>query len=162
LLVCSVDSGPCGGPCATAPDGSLAKKLDGGNGQVCCRWPEAVVKSWSMAATWESDPALLGRKLQIMIAGNPAVTTTVTVRDTCSDTDCNGCCSSSTGSGAQKLIDIEKWPASALLGYSSSSPTFDINNVVYPTAASTGYARPGAPQDSVMPLCYKDAGPVPW
>ena len=71
------------------------------------------------------------------------------------DSDCGGCCSANTGRGKYTLIDLEKWPASALLGFSTTSPSFDINNVAMPTAAGK---RPGAPELSVMPLCYKVLG----
>lgn len=148
----STDPGPCAGPCNTAADGSQAQLLDGGSGQVCCRWPEAVVKSWAMAATYDKDTALLGKTLQIMVEGVPGRTATVNVRDVCADSDCDGCCKTNTGNKAWKLIDIEKWPASTLLGFDPTAATFDINNLDLPNAAGM---RPGAPESSIMPLCYK-------
>ena len=150
----------CTTPCNTARDGSRAQLLNGGNGQVCCRWPETVVANWAVAATWDSDPALLGRRLEVRVAGRTA-STFVNMYDVCNDNDCGGCCSRNTGNGAYKLIDIEKWPASQLLGFSHSSSTFDINSVPKPTAAGTGFRRPGTPESSVMPLCYRDAGAAP-
>jgi hypothetical protein len=41
-----------------------AQWLNGGNGKYDCRFPEALVRSWSMAATYQLDQALLGQKLQ--------------------------------------------------------------------------------------------------
>ncbi|GAQ78588.1 hypothetical protein KFL_000150420 [Klebsormidium nitens] len=148
-----VDPGPCGGPCAAG-----AQSLNGGLSppNVCCRWPEAKVAQWSMAATWERDSALLGRKLQVQVLGGAGTTAFVNVKDVCSDLDCEGCCSQNTGNGAYKLIDIEKWPASTLLGFQHSSPSFDINNV--PSPVQNG-RRPGA-DAGVMAVCYKDAGPA--
>jgi hypothetical protein len=70
------------------------------------------------------------------------------------DSDCGGCCSQNTGSGKWTLIDLEKWPASRLLGFDPNAPGFDINNVNTPSAGSS---RPGAPS-SVMPLCFRDVG----
>eukprot|EP00882_Tetradesmus_deserticola_P031452 GHRQ01035564.1.p1 GENE.GHRQ01035564.1~~GHRQ01035564.1.p1 ORF type:complete len:369 (+),score=117.10 GHRQ01035564.1:314-1420(+) len=147
-----IDPGPCGGPCSTAADGSQAQQLDGGNRQVCCRWPEAVVKGWSMAATYDQDDALLGSTLQVMLEGAPGRTTTVNVRDVCADSDCDGCCKANTGTKAWKLINIEKWPASALLGFDPTVASFDVNNLDLPNAIGK---RPGAAERSVMPLCYK-------
>jgi len=120
--------------------------------EVACRWPEASVRSWKMAATWNVNPALLNSRLQVMVEGNPTRTATVSVMDVCSDSDCNGCCRTNTGNGAYKLIDLEKWAALDLLGnFDPNSPTFDINNVQKPAA---GALRPGAPS-YVMPLCYR-------
>eukprot|EP00243_Klebsormidium_subtile_P010300 TRINITY_DN5460_c0_g3_i2.p3 TRINITY_DN5460_c0_g3~~TRINITY_DN5460_c0_g3_i2.p3 ORF type:complete len:114 (-),score=19.14 TRINITY_DN5460_c0_g3_i2:621-962(-) len=109
-----------------------------------------------MAATWETDSALLGRKLQVLVLGGAGTTAFVNVKDVCSDADCGGCCSQNTGNGAYKLIDIEKWPAGTLLGFSHSSSSFDINNVNYPTQNGK---RPGAAA-GVMAVCYKGAGPA--
>lgn len=148
----SIDAGPERGPCKNG-----AKKLDGGNGDVKCRFPESTVKSWRVAATWERDAALLGKQVQVLIEGQSKIVT-LNVLDTCSNSDCDGCCSSNTGNGKYKLIDIEKWGASALLGFNPSTPNFDINNVNYPNAKGK---RPGAPESDVMPLCYKVVGTAP-
>jgi hypothetical protein len=90
-----------------------------------------------------------------MVQGKPGVTVNVNVRDVCSDSDCDGCCKTNTGNKKWKLIDIEKWPASALLGFDPTPSRFDINNVNTPSAVGL---RPGAPENSVMPLCYKILG----
>ena len=158
-MFAQVDPGPCGGPCTVRADGT-ALRLNGGNGEVCCRWPPAVVNSWNMSATWDQDQSLFGKKLEILVQGKPETKVIINVRDLCSDGDCENCCSTNSGAGKWKLIDIEKYPASQLLGFDFSSATFDINDVVYPTAQSTGYRRAGAPEDSVIPLCYKDLGPA--
>lgn len=42
--------------------------------------------------------------------------------------------------------------ASTLLGFDPTAATFDINNLDLPNAAGM---RPGAPESSIMPLCYK-------
>ncbi|KAG2491580.1 hypothetical protein HYH03_010147 [Edaphochlamys debaryana] len=131
------------GPCING-----AQWLDGGNGDYACRFPESTVRSWSIAATYMLDDRLLGRKLQVMVENRPAVTTVVNVRDVCSDDDCDGCCAANTGGATWRLIDIEKWPASTLLGFNPSSGSFDINNVDIPTASGM---RPGAPEDSAAP-----------
>lgn len=108
-----------------------------------------------MAATYDQDASLLNHKLQIMVLGGPAgKTANVNIKDVCNDGDCSNCCRDNTGNKAWKLIDIEKAPGSALLGFSTSSPTFDINSVSYPTQKGL---RPGA-ASGVMALCYKDLG----
>eukprot|EP00798_Chlamydomonas_sp_ICE-L_P026083 gene26083-11789_t len=129
-----------------------AKMLDGGTGEVECRWPEKAVKSWSMAATYVRDKSLLNKKLEVMIEGNPKEVVTVQVLDVCADSDCDGCCPKATGERKWKLIDLEKWAASELLGFSTSSPNFDVNQLDYPVSVGK---RPGAQEKSVMPLCYK-------
>jgi len=55
------------------------------------------------------------------------------------------------------LIDIEKWPGTELLGFSSNSPNFDINDVAYPTHNGK---RPGGGGGG-MPLCYRVIGNAP-
>lgn len=60
--------------------------------------------------------------------------TTVNVRDVCKDGDCDEGCSKSRKGSAYKLIDMEKWPASTLLGFLHSSPSFDIKDVKKPAA----------------------------
>ncbi|KXZ41007.1 hypothetical protein GPECTOR_997g267 [Gonium pectorale] len=90
-----------------------------------------------------------------MVQGSSSRTVTVNMIDVCSDSDCDGCCSKNTGNGAYKLIDLEKWPASQLLGFNPNADNFDINDVSKPTARNL---RPGAPGDSVMALCYRDVG----
>jgi hypothetical protein len=42
--------------------------------------------------------------------------------------------------------------ASTLLGLDPTAATFDINNLDLPSAVGL---RPGAPEGSVMPICYK-------
>ncbi|GLC60582.1 hypothetical protein PLESTB_001630300 [Pleodorina starrii] len=141
---------------SAAPCRNGAQWLNGGNGNFGCRFPESTVRNWNMAATYQLDSSLLGKKLQVMVEGKPTVTVTVNVKDVCSNSDCNGCCNRNTGNKKWKLIDIEKWPASALLGFNPTSSTFDINrDVKIPTAAGL---RPGAPESDVMPLCYKILG----
>jgi hypothetical protein len=105
-----------------------------------------------MAATWDRDNALLGRTIDVMVQGRSRVIR-VNVQDVCNDNDCSGCCSRNTGNGRYKLIDLEKWPALDLLqNFDPNSAAFDINSVEKPL--STGL-RPGAPESSVMPLCYR-------
>ncbi|GFR40018.1 hypothetical protein Agub_g553 [Astrephomene gubernaculifera] len=132
-----------------------AQWLNGGSGVMDCRFPEATVKGWNIASTYDKDSALVGRKLQIMVQGAPQRTATVNVKDVCSDADCGGCCSANTGNAKWKLIDIEKWPASVLLGFDPTPSNFDVNNLNLPSAKGL---RSGAPESSVMPLCYKDVG----
>jgi len=130
-----------------------AQCLNGGNGEVACRWPESAVRAWRMAATYDQDAALLGRSLEVMVEGRPDRKVQVNVQDVCNDNDCAGCCRTNTGNRRYKLIDIEKWPALDLLGnFDPNSPSFDINNVQKPMATGR---RPGAPEGSVMPLCYR-------
>ena len=147
----------CTNACHTARDGSRAQWLDGGDGSFCCRWPEATVRNWAMGSTWDRDPALLGRRLEVMVAGRTTRTVSINMQDVCADSDCSGCCSRNTGSGRWKLIDIEKWPASSLLGFDTSSSSFDINTVAKP---STSYSRAGTPA-GLLPLCYRDVGAAP-
>jgi hypothetical protein len=105
-----------------------------------------------MAATWDRDTRLQGATLEVMVEGGSRVTR-VSVQDVCSDSDCNGCCSRNTGNGAWPLIDIEKWPALDLLGnFDPNAANFDINSVQKPLATGR---RPGAPEGSVMPLCFR-------
>lgn len=106
-----------------------------------------------MAATWDAAPGLLGKTIEVMVQGRtnkPPIR--VNVQDVCNDSDCNGCCRTNTGNGKYPLIDLKKWPAVDLLGFDPSSATFDINNVQKPTSVGL---RLGAPEGSVMPLCYK-------
>ena len=145
----NISPGPANGPCRPG-----AQLLDGGDGWVACRWPESKVRQWSIAATWNNDVALLGKALDILVQGTSKVVR-VNVGDVCSDNDCDGCCRANTGNGRYKLIDIEKWPASELLGFDTSSPTFDVNDVNYPSA---GNLRPGA---NGMALCYRVVGGAP-
>jgi hypothetical protein len=149
----NISPGAFKGPCQPG-----AQLLDGGNGEVACRWPESIVKKWSMAATWEKDSSLLNKQLEIMIQGSTdGRKAIVNVGDVCSDSDCGGCCSKNTGNGKYKLIDIEKWPASELLGFSTNSQNFDINNIQSP---SHNGKRPGA-NSGVMALCYRVIGNAP-
>ncbi len=46
-----------------------AKWLDGGAGTYDCRFPETLVKQWNIAATYNMDNALLGKKLQVGASG---------------------------------------------------------------------------------------------
>eukprot|EP00798_Chlamydomonas_sp_ICE-L_P023707 gene23707-9249_t len=147
----TVTAGPAKGPCAPG-----AKMLNGGTGVVECRWPEETVRSWSMASTYSRDPSLLQKKLEVMVEGSTKVVT-VQVLDVCADSDCEGCCKSNTGDRKWKLIDLEKWAASELLGFDPSNPKFDVNNVGYPVSVGM---RPGADESSVMPLCYKVVGSI--
>lgn len=136
-----VDAGPenAKGPCKSG-----AKVLDGGNGVKWCRWPEEKVKSWSMASTWEKDDALLGKTVDVMVKGGNKFVR-VNVGDVCADSDCGGCCSKN--AGGKKLIDIEKWPAGVLLGFTHDSPKFDVNE------------EPKA--SGVKKMCYKVVGNAP-
>ncbi|PNH01709.1 hypothetical protein TSOC_012384 [Tetrabaena socialis] len=127
--------------------------MDGGDGHKDCRYPESLIKTWNVAATWGLDAALLNHKLEVMLQGGPK-SIIVNVVDVCDDSDCDGCCKKNTGNKAWKLIDIEKWPASALLGFPTSSLTFDVNDVSYPDGSSK---RKGA-GPGVMALCYRDVG----
>ncbi|PNH10862.1 hypothetical protein TSOC_002400 [Tetrabaena socialis] len=141
------------GPDQRSPCPSLSLRLDGGNGSMACRYPPEVVKRWNMAATYNMDASLLGRKLEVMVQGGQRVVT-VNVKDICSDLDCDGCCKANSGNKAWKLIDLEKGPASQLLGFDTSSPRFDINDVPYP---GHGGKRQGA-NPGAMALCYRDVG----
>lgn len=142
--------------CATYTDwrGNVNKAecLDGGSGKIACRWPDATVRSWQMAATWDQNTGgLLGKSVKVMVEGNTARTATVRVMDTCDDKDCGGCCSKNTANGRHRLLDLEKWSALDLLGnFDPNAPNFDINSVVTPAA---GKKRPGA--EAQMPLCYR-------
>jgi hypothetical protein len=127
------------------------------NPPPCCRYPDSVVKGWSVAATFgprrprSARFDLFNKTLAVMVEGAPAVNVTVRVIDKCADADCRGCCSRNTGRGRWRLIDIEKWPAAALLGFDPGAPGFDINSV---DAPGNGGRRRGAPK-GVMPLCYR-------
>ena len=94
----------------------------------------------------------MDRKLEVMVQGKDN-TVQVNVKDTCADADCEGCCSQNTGDGKWTLIDIEKWPASELLGFDPD--TADVNDV----SPSAKGKRPGA-GGGVMALCYRDVGPA--
>lgn len=109
--------------------------------------------SWSVAATFGKRYRLLGKQLEVMVEDVPDKVVTVNVIDTCSNKDCNGCCSKNTGNGKWLLIDLEKWPAGQLLGFNHSSIDFDINDVQTPEA---GIRRKRAPHS--MPLCYRIVG----
>ncbi|PNH10882.1 hypothetical protein TSOC_002374 [Tetrabaena socialis] len=145
------------GPVQSSPCPSPSLRLDGGNGIMACRYPPEVVKRWNMAATYNMDASLLGRKLEVMVQGGQRVVT-VNVKDVCSDLDCDGCCKANSGNKAWKLIDLEKGPASQLLGFDTSSPRFDINDVPYP---GHGGKRQGA-NPGAMALCYRDVGVATW
>ncbi|WIA40619.1 hypothetical protein OEZ86_013955 [Tetradesmus obliquus] len=136
-----------------------AQCLNGGNGEVACRWPESAVRAWRMGATWDQRNQLLNGILDVMVEGVPGRVTRVNIQDVCNDNDCAGCCSRNTGNGAYPLIDIEKWAALDLLqNFDPNQPNFDINNVAKPTA---GGRRPGVQdQNSVMPLCYRRVGTI--
>lgn len=138
---------------------SRAQWLDGGIGNLCCRWPEPLVATWSMAATDQNTampyPLTRNKKVEVKIAGKTK-TVTVNVKDVCGDGDCQNCCKTNTGGYKWRLMDLEKHPASVLLGFDYSSTSFDINNVATP---SQGGLRPGAP-DGVMALCYRVLGPT--
>lgn len=138
-----------------APCKTPAKWLNGGNGVMGCRYPELVVKSWSVAANFGKRYSLFNKKVQVMVEGKPSKVVTVNVIDKCADADCGSCCSTNTGKGKYPLLDLEKWPASTLLGFNPNTSTFDINDVNLPTAVGQ---RPGAPEKSVMPLCFKVVG----
>lgn len=130
-----------------------AKWLDGGNGQYACRFPESLVKQFKMAATWNEDASLLGKKLKVKIAGKSKAVN-VNVLDVCKDADCDGCCSDNASNGKYKLLDLEAQVACGLLGCNYASPNFDVNNLSYPVNK-----RPRANRDT-MPLCYKVIGPA--
>ena len=104
-----------------------AKKMSGGNGsKKACRFTPETVKSFQMASTSKKDfNRLKGKTLEVMIEGRPQVTTTVTIRDNCSDNDCRddncggvykGCCAKNSDNYKYTLIDMEANPASLLLG----------------------------------------------
>ena len=101
-----------------------------------------------MAATWANDNSLLDRKLEVRVSGASDKTAVVNVKDVCEDADCDGCCRENTNAAQYKLIDLEKWPASVLLGFDPSPSNFDINDVRYPTQDGR---RPGA-SEGVMVL----------
>lgn len=143
-----ISPGPCEGPCESV-DGWTAEQLDGGHGEVCCRWPREAVRAWSIAATRDVDPLLQGEQLEVMVEGQPSKTTVVNVKDVCADSDCDGCCSANTGGGRYPLIDLEAWPASSLLGFDA---TASLEGVELPNSYGK---RPGAPEGGVMPLCYR-------
>jgi hypothetical protein len=131
-----------------------AECLDGGNGDVACRWPESTVREWDVAATWERDASLLGSTIEVRVQGRDR-TVRVNVQNVCADTDCSGCCSRNTANGAYKLIDLEKWSALELLqSFDSSAPGFDVTTLGSALPTSVGL-RPGAPEGNVMPLCYR-------
>ncbi|KAG2428338.1 hypothetical protein HXX76_010484 [Chlamydomonas incerta] len=143
------------GPSSEKPCKSPSMLLDGGNGDKTCRYPPDVVKGWNMAATYDLDSSpLYGKKLQVMVQTAPLRTVTVNVMDVCKDSDCKMCCRDNTGNKAWKLIDLEKGPASALLGFDTSSAKFDINDVNYPVHNGL---RKGA-ASGAMALCYKIVG----
>ena len=100
-------------------------------------------------------PLTRNKKVQVKIAGQTK-TVDVNVKDVCGDPDCENCCKTNTGGYKWRLMDLEKHPASMLLGFDYSSRSFDINDVATP---SQGGLRPGAP-DGVMALCYKVLGPA--
>lgn len=95
--------------------------------------------------------------MEVIVEGAPQRVATVRVMDVCNDDDCRdangvGCCTKNTGNGAFKLIDLEKWAALDLLGnFDPNAATFDINNVVKPSAGSSRAPAPSY----VMPLCYR-------
>lgn len=107
-----------------------------------------------MASTWDKDAALLGKTVDVMVQGGSKYVR-VNVGDVCADSDCSGCCSKNAGKGKYKLIDIEKWPAAALLGFNHSSKNFDVNNIKYPSAEGKRTVQ------NVIPLCYKIVGKAP-
>jgi len=122
------------------------------------RYSDELIKSWSVAATYGKRFALLGRKLAVMVEGDATNTSvTVNVIDKCANRDCGGCCRRNSGRKTWQLLDLEKWPASQLLGFDPTPADFDINEVVSPSAAGL---RRKAPESDVMPLCYKDVGPA--
>ncbi|KAG2442485.1 hypothetical protein HXX76_002571 [Chlamydomonas incerta] len=102
------------GPDQSSPCRSPSQWLDGGSGIMACRYPASQVAAWKIAATYQLDASLLGRKLEVMVQGAPQRTVTVNVKDVCSDDDCDGCCKKNTGNKAWKLIDLEKGPARTL------------------------------------------------
>jgi hypothetical protein len=111
-----------------------------------------------VAATYGRGLALLNKAVSVMVEGrDPASAVAVNVVDQCANADCGGCCAKNTGNGRYPLIDLEKWPASKLLGFNPSAPGFDVNDLDLPPNSKG--QRPGAPQ-SVMPLCYKIVGKV--
>ena len=63
------------------------------------------------------------------------------------------------GNSAYALLDLEKWPASSLLGFDPTPSNFDINNVVMPSSAGKRPAM-GTNAANVMPLCFRDVGPA--
>ena len=127
---------------------------DGGSFEVACRWPESTVRQWDIAATWDRDPALLGRTIEVRVQGRDRIVR-VNVLNVCADSDCNGCCSRNAANGAYKLIDLEKWSALNLLqSFDPSAPNFDVTTLGSALPTSIGL-RPGAHEGNVMPLCYR-------
>ena len=90
--------------------------------------------------------------IQVMVEGKSSAEVTVNVMDVCSDRDCKDCCKINTGNKKYKLIDLERWPASKLLGFTVNKD-FDSNKYVDPSSKGL---RTGVPD--VLPLCYKDIG----
>jgi hypothetical protein len=137
-----------------------AKVMDGGSGQKTCRIPPELVAKLHFGSTHDKQWNVIGGKqVELMIEGKPGKTVRVNMLDVCADSDCSGCCTQNTAGGKFTLIDIEKNPASKLLGFSFSQSNFDINNVKFPTNPRAGLDK--KVKDATMPLCYKVVGCAP-
>ena len=128
-----------------------ARWLDGGSGDFACRFPPLKVKTMRVAATYDRDSSLLGKKVRVRVAGRPTVVT-ANVLDVCNDADCDGCCKLNSSNKRFKLIDLEAQVACSLLGLDYSDPDFDVNSLDTPQNLRP-YAR-----RSTLPLCYKVIG----
>jgi hypothetical protein len=125
--------------------------LDGGNGDFACRFPPSKVKAMRVAATYDLDPSLLGKKLRVRVAGRPTAVT-VNVLDVCNDSDCDDCCKINSSNGRYKLLDLEAQVACSLFGLNYDDPDFDVNNLDLPQNF-----RPYAKRNTI-PLCYRVIG----
>jgi len=148
-----------------------AKYLSGGNGtKKACRFTPKTVKAMRMGSTSGKDfKRLKGKTLEVMIEGNPNnKTTKITIRDSCSDTDCPsdncngkyaGCCSKHSDNYKYTLLDLEANPASDLLGMDLTVEDVGgpFQQEKMPLWAQN--FRPGLPScisgNFTMPLCYR-------
>jgi hypothetical protein len=128
---------PCNGPCA-----DRGAESERGPLSLNCLLPLIGSEACQLAVDGchveSGQVACSGsKKLHVMVleSGGQAQNrslTTVNVRDVCKDGNCDEGCSQNRKGSAYKLIDIEKWPASFLLGFLHRSPSFDINDVKNP------------------------------
>lgn len=137
-----------------------AKVMDGGNGQKMCRIPPERVAQLKFGSTWEKQWSVIGGKqVEVMVEGKPDKTVRINMLDVCADSDCGGCCTQNAGGGKYTLIDIEKNPASQLLGFSIADSRFDINAVKVPANPRAGLDK--KVKDGTMALCYRVVGCAP-
>ena len=78
-------------------------------GDYKCRWTKATVRKWNVAATWNGRKDLLNKKIRVQTVERRILLGDFNVVDTCSDSDCGGCCSSNTANGKYPLIDMEAY-----------------------------------------------------